>query len=441
MATKYDFNFQDSTKRLYLSGIYPKDIDPSIVRLDLPYKNGIIATLDDIVAALEGFIPDTENGTYVTTNGDQTITGNKLFTSRLEVTKAPTTNLGVTNKDYVDNLIRESIVEIEDKIDKLNNVVNESLDEMTNNLDTMDKDLTNLKNDLNNLTERLNTLIGNLGDLDIASESDRANLVAAINHVINTMKDLVVSGGGADMFYTNPEPVPETIGGVKAGTTFDMVPIKDVITMILYPYLKPIITSLSANPFEFIVGQSTGETLKVSWTTDNQDNIAENGISFTLNSNPLDGKNYNLSGSYTFNITSIKLDKQGSIPLTMIIKDVNDNTITKSIDLTWYNEIYCGSSVLENIDEANAKTFTKIRTNSLSGPYSFTGGGYKYILYPKSWGVLDPEKFINPDNNFMIAIIQQNDIDITNDYGIKQTYCVYRTMYVLNGGINIRVEK
>ena len=39
--------------------------------------------------------------------------------------------------------------------------------------------------------------------------------------------------------YTNSNPVPTAMGGIKAGTTFNKTPINDVLDMLLYPYQNP----------------------------------------------------------------------------------------------------------------------------------------------------------------------------------------------------------
>lgn len=49
------------------------------------------------------------------------------------------------------------------------------------------------------------------------------------------------------MVYNNDEPTLSSLGGIKAGSTFDNVSIQDMFTKLLYPYMAPTI-SLSASP-------------------------------------------------------------------------------------------------------------------------------------------------------------------------------------------------
>lgn len=52
---------------------------------------------------------------------------------------------------------------------------------------------------------------------------------------------------GGSGLYTNLTPVPVTLGGIEAGSTFDETPIEDVLDQLLYPYQSPLV-SLSTVP-------------------------------------------------------------------------------------------------------------------------------------------------------------------------------------------------
>ena len=58
--------------------------------------------------------------------------------------------------------------------------------------------------------------------------------------------DMVGDGKGEAMIYTNAEKTIETIGGVKAGTSFENATMEDVFNMLFYPERAPLI-SLSAS--------------------------------------------------------------------------------------------------------------------------------------------------------------------------------------------------
>ena len=47
--------------------------------------------------------------------------------------------------------------------------------------------------------------------------------------------------------YTNSTPVPQAIGGIKKGDTFNNTPIKDILKNLLYPYVS-FSASMTTNP-------------------------------------------------------------------------------------------------------------------------------------------------------------------------------------------------
>jgi hypothetical protein len=88
--------------------------------------------------------------------------------------------------------------------------------------------------------------------------------------------------------YTNLMPVPTTLGGVEAGTTFDNVPINEVLNNLLYPYQAPAFTSftisgLASTTYELGYTFPANDYTFV-WSTSNQANIQADSI--ILNSIP-----------------------------------------------------------------------------------------------------------------------------------------------------------
>ena len=84
-------------------------------------------------------------------------------------------------------------------------------------------------------------------------------------------------------FYTNETPVPQTLGGIQAGSTFDNVPLTTMFDLLLYPYQTPSFSSFSVNissPVE--VGYTIAAGNKTfTWTTTNSSNIAPNSVTIT----------------------------------------------------------------------------------------------------------------------------------------------------------------
>ncbi len=57
-----------------------------------------------------------------------------------------------------------------------------------------------------------------------------------LHEIRTTKKDEGAGSGSTDLRYTNLQPVPQTLGGVLVGTTFNSMPIQQVLDTLLYPY-------------------------------------------------------------------------------------------------------------------------------------------------------------------------------------------------------------
>lgn len=278
--------------------------------------------------------------------------------------------------------------------------------------------------------------LGAKSDVEATEDNDLITL-GQVNEILKNYTPGSSSGG--DAFYTNKEPVPNSIGGISAGTTFDKTPIQDIISMLLYPYQTPSITQFTSNIKQnYKLGESTPGNITLTWNTSNQKNIKENSIRFLFNNIELPKENFNKQGSKAFTINPVKLNTQGSINIVMEMQDIKNKKMSRNITLTWYNGIYYGNSTKESITAEDAVKLTTLDANSLGRDYRYPGGGYKYLVFPSTWG--DPKQFVDPATNFDIPMDKKDNITITNNNGVTQTYKVYKSTNVLNGDITIRVK-
>lgn len=387
---------REVAKRVILESQYPRDVDPSSVKLTVPYKTGIIATIQDIQDAISkiDIDPDIDFTNLVDLKSEQTIEAIKKFQEGLQSLKEPKVDEDVVRLLEFKKLIEEIDI-IKNTLGNINNV----------NITLEPDTYKNLENILNKLV----TLIGT-GPVDV------------------------------DVNYTNTERVPTAIGGIAAGTTFDKVPIQDVITMLLYPYQKPAITQFNTTiKRNYKLGESTTDTLPLSWVTTQHNNIQNNSILFSLRGTLLPKEEFPKSGSKIFTITPFKLDAQGTVNIVMELTDIKGSKISRTITLTWLNGIYYGNVNVESPDASVITTLTPIDANSVGRDYTFPGGGYKCIAYPAAWG--NVTQFIDPKTTFEVPMRAMPNVEITNGFGISQTYKVYRSTNVLNGDITIRVKQ
>lgn len=424
------FYIREVAKRVILEAQYPRDVDPSSVKLTVPYKTGIIATIQDIQDAISkiNIDPDIDLSNLVDLKSEQTIEAIKKFQEGLQSLKEPK-----VDEDVVRLLEFKKLIE---EIDIIKNNIQINADNIQINKDNIQANTDNIQTNTDEITIIKNSL-GDISNVNVTLDPDTDK---NLENILNKMVTLIGNGPvDVDVNYTNPERVPTAIGGVAAGTTFDKVPIQDVITMLLYPYQTPAITQFVTNLKQsYKLGESTGNLITLTWNTSNQNNIKDGSISFFFNNQELPKETFNKQGSKTFTVTPVQLNTQGSINIRMDMLDIKNKKISKTITFTWYNGIYYGNNINEDITPADINGLTGIDANSIGRDYKYPGGGYKYIVFPASWN--DPSQFVDPATNFDVPMIKRNNIDITNVNGVTQTYKVFRSVNILNGDITIRIK-
>ena len=164
------------------------------------------------------------------------------------------------------------------------------------------------------------------------------------------------SGSGStpsDLKYTNAAPVPKTLGGILAGTTFNNMPIQQVLDTLLYPYNPPVFTSFSilgiSAKYEVGAGLPAGNYV-FKWTIDQPANVKTNSIT-------LEGTSFlPNTGTYTKALPSIRED----IPTTRVFhisaQDVKNQTFSDTFTISWSYRRYWGVSNKQSLtdEEANA---------------------------------------------------------------------------------------
>lgn len=251
----------------------------------------------------------------------------------------------------------------------------------------------------------------------------------------NAIENLPSGPGGGDR-YSNSKPTPFDVGGIKRGSTFENMTMKQMWDKLLYPFIKPEIRSLDTTKKTYLIGESTGDSIIISWSTSEHDSIKGETMKLALDNQILANGDIPKNGNQRFTITPIKLDNQGSKSITLSFKDIQDNNISKRIDITWLNTLFYGCSSKKELTTDDLQSFSKKNINSFPGDYNYPAGGYKYLVYPASWP--DVKKAINPQSNFDVPYERVSNLTITSSTGIKQVYKVYRTFNILNGEYTIR---
>lgn len=262
----------------------------------------------------------------------------------------------------------------------------------------------------------------NWNDLGYAS-TDEVTIDAALSaDSENPVQNKVVNEA---VHYTNETPIVTAIGSVKVGDTFDNMTIQDVLTKILYPYVKPTASiSVSPNGGTYEKGTSVPVTsLKITAgkkssaiasvvakqgntvITTLTDDVAAGGTFDVL---PADG--ITLTANATFSAVVTDADNGSA--------SANSSSFT-FVDPYFYGVVAAGTTITSDV----VLGLTKDIKGKGSKTYKYTtAGSCMVIAYPAAHGnlksALDPNKFEN------IASFTKHEVTVACTSG-NVAYYVY----------------
>lgn len=244
--------------------------------------------------------------------------------------------------------------------------------------------------------------------------------------------------------YTNPQPMPEEVGGYEPGNTFENATLEQLFTNLLYPYQYPQVSSFSMQSQDTTleVGDSVlGGTRQFSWNLTNDVNVTTNSVKIEDVSNGV------VYGDNFPNNDSASIDIGGNIIKTaadlntwkISARNTRSQTISRNFNVYWKWRTYYGTSVTENLAEADIKALVSTSLDSnFTGNKFVAGGGYKYFAYPTSFGLKN--NFQDVISGFAVAMNPAYTISITNDFGISTDYYVHRTTNPIVSSLTVSVS-
>ena len=234
--------------------------------------------------------------------------------------------------------------------------------------------------------------------------------------------------------YTNATPVPVTIGGIAAGTTFSNQTIYAMFNALLYPYQAPVFTGF------ILSGQATtlecgiyalGGSQTFTWGTTNSSNVQVNSLvikDFTTSTTL--GSGLANTGTSTLAIGSAVTNTVTNAVHQWSLDGTNSNSVamaTAYFTVTWYSPFYYGVGAAA-LSVANLQALTKQVVAKANHTYTFNPTSQKmYYAYPASYGtlssIIDPNGFnITADWTLSTPTFTNNP---TNYNGGSVTYNVY----------------
>lgn len=262
------------------------------------------------------------------------------------------------------------------------------------------------------------------------------------------------AGTGGDVVYTNATPTPATVGGIPAGTTFNLRTMQQMWDQLLYPYQAPAFSSFSlgiSSPQEIGFDITTSQTF--TWSTTNSSNVAPKTITINgYNLTTLTGLTNDGSENVTFTSSVTRNASDGVGVRTWNIQGTNTsgNTFSSSLSIRWDWRLYVGTSSNTTLNETEIEALTDFNSvkNGFSGVYNMSAGGYKYFCFADTYGT--PSTFRDTSNNLNIGMnntYSNTDsngntyelVSVTNTNGETTNYRVYRTLNILASTINIQI--
>jgi hypothetical protein len=242
--------------------------------------------------------------------------------------------------------------------------------------------------------------------------------------------------------YTNATPMPENVGGLEAGSTFNEKQINEMLTSILYPYQSPAFSAFTIDgqttPLE--VGDSIAANRTFTWTVINSANIEANQIvirDYTGITDIAVGLAYT-DTPYLSIYAAVQKTLATYNRFRITGTNTNAATFYKDYIVYWQWRVYYGESTSTTLNEVGIEG---LRIGTLSSgfarTYSFDAlsNGYKYISYPAVLGTAT--SFKDTATQLPVPMESVYTVSVANIYGIITNYNVHRSTNILNDGLNI----
>ena len=217
--------------------------------------------------------------------------------------------------------------------------------------------------------------------------------------VTDTVND-ILEGKRADdiVTYSNEMATVNALGGIAAGTTFSDMPISELLTKLLYPYIKPTITNAKTNPTNggtFERGTSIAVTSISATVTKKSENIVrvevfDGTTSLGYHTDEIEG----LTGTVSFQIEE-SVSTTGK-KYTIKVTDTTGTVVSADTGtFTFIDPIYYG--IMADGSTFDKSNMTKLIQAKGEKSLAFTADNQKMVFaYPKSYGTLS--KIIDPNS-------------------------------------------
>jgi hypothetical protein len=247
--------------------------------------------------------------------------------------------------------------------------------------------------------------------------------------------------------YTNATPMPVTVGGWAAGSTFSGSTLTHMFDGLLYPYQLPAFSAFAIESQSILleVGAEIAINRTFTWSTTNSANVEPNSIDLidvTGGSVPI-ASNIANDGTQATSYPAAPITKTSPATHVFQIDGQNTNleTFSRTFTVAWqWLRFYGESANAGPLIETGIEGLSSELSATFAGTYAFGTGGYKYISYPASLG--EASSFKDESTNLDVPFIASYAVNVTNSTANPQTtsYRVHRSTNIIGSAINIVVS-
>jgi hypothetical protein len=268
------------------------------------------------------------------------------------------------------------------------------------------------------------------------------------------------SGGSAETTWGRTDPTTVTVGGVAAGTTFDVsTSAVEVLHQMLYPYVSVAFISFNSGlNTQYEIGQTAGGAASTLWTRSgsNSNWVASSAfIRYTglATGTALTAGNPLANGaSVTYPaVRGTSIGSSMTVSLTAQQSGGNPIVTAPSRTSTWWSNMYFGKSSnpdlrTQSFDVTGSNSPSLVNTSLTQGPVSFdanvgAGDGYFYLFIHDYYTLNNsPPYFGLKYSGFPLAQDGLTSVTLTNAQGLTATYKRYKSLNRLNDSITIEVN-
>lgn len=253
----------------------------------------------------------------------------------------------------------------------------------------------------------------NASDIILDTTGFNNNLSSTITtaqHLADKINQMSFSQGS--LTYSTTNPIPQAIGGIPSGKTYNNTDITTVLNDLLNPYVAPSIT-LSSNIISDVIEYgNTISSLDLTLTTTKKSNdiidvqILRDGVVIEniTNPNPNGGNIYFTDNNPMSDTTTY----------SAIASDGTTTVNSNNLNYTYVNPVFIGN--LATVTSTTIPTESDIKglegkviqvKNNIS--YSFTLTDSRFVIaFPKSWSLFT-------------SIVDQNNMDLIDSFSTNST--------------------